>query len=157
MHYLYKITNNKNGLIYIGQAINIRRRWAEYKRAAAMDNPPQEISRAMKQDGIDNFSIEWIATCVSKQDANSIETSLVAQYKSNNKVFGYNRTPGGDNKSEEWKQHMSNVMSGEHNPRFGKISAFRGKKHTTEARAKMSAATKGKPSIMKGKRHSQEA
>ena len=40
--------------------------------------------------------------------------------------------------TEETRKKMSEAHSGEKNPMFGKISAFRGKQHTVETRRKMS-------------------
>lgn len=44
------------------------------------------------------------------------------------------------------------------NPTYnkGRVSTFKGKKHTKETKARLSAAKKGKPSPMKGKKHSIE-
>src|ERR1700722_14853841 len=109
IHYLYRITNKINGKIYIGQSVDTVRRWYEHKREAAQENPNMLISRAIKKYGNDAFEFEVIAGCKTWEDANEIETLLVAQYNSlvdNGK--GYNVALGGYNapKSEKWKQAM---------------------------------------------------
>lgn len=35
---VYKITNNINGKVYIGQSININKRWKEHKRRSQIPN-----------------------------------------------------------------------------------------------------------------------
>ena len=43
------------------------------------------------------------------------------------------------------KNTLIGKMAGEKNPMYGKVSAMKGKKHTKEAREKMSKSLKGKP------------
>jgi len=108
MHYLYKITNILNGKIYIGQTIEINRRWQAHKSYAK--NPEktgQYVHRAMGKHGINNFSFEVIATCCSVEDANEIETLLIQQYDSRNPQKGYNIKSGGQTWDDEMRQHMS--------------------------------------------------
>lgn len=103
---LYKITNLINNKVYIGQAINIVKRWSNHRRAYFLNKPTQAIHFALIKYGLDNFEFEVIACCKSQDDANFLETELVTQYNSfisNNN--GYNATYGGMNapKSDEWK------------------------------------------------------
>lgn len=60
---IYKITNTINGKIYIGQSINIRRRWNQEKRCAFNQNDTaynQLLSKAFRKYGIENFTFEVI-------------------------------------------------------------------------------------------------
>lgn len=65
MGYIYKITNNKNNKIYIGQTVKARPtdRYSQHRYLA--NHPEQEKSisylhRAMASDGLDNFTFEII-------------------------------------------------------------------------------------------------
>jgi group I intron endonuclease len=108
MHYLYRITNQLNNKVYIGQAVDPSRRWTDHKWNAKQENPIQYISRAMGKYGVENFIFEVIATCRTQEDANETETILIQQYNSRDKQFGYNIKPGGNNAphAEETKEKM---------------------------------------------------
>lgn len=113
LHYLYRVTNQVNGKIYIGQTVQPDKRWNQHRRDAA--EPKVPFHHAIKKHGAHNFTFEVIATCKSFDDANELETLLVKQYDSY--VFnrkGYNATHGGFNvpKSEEWKQKMRDWHAG---------------------------------------------
>jgi group I intron endonuclease len=57
---IYKITN-PNGKIYIGQSINIERRWKKYKDWINHNQP--KIFRSIKKHGIENHKFEIIEEC----------------------------------------------------------------------------------------------
>jgi len=98
MHYLYRITNQINKKVYIGQTVNDKRRWGAHKSYAK--NPEktgQYVHRAMAKYGIENFAYEVIVTCRTQDDANEIEDVLIKQYNSRNKDKGYNLNAGGFN------------------------------------------------------------
>jgi group I intron endonuclease len=105
IYYLYRITNKINGKIYIGQTVQPEKRWTQHKTSAASDSPRMIISYAIKKYGNDAFEFEVIAGCKTWEDANEIETLLVAQYGSL-VPNGYNVSLGGFNapKSEAWKE-----------------------------------------------------
>lgn len=63
----------------------------------------------------------------------------------------------GKHRSEDTRKKMSEALSGENNPMFGKPSAFKDKHHSAEARKKMSEALKGENNPLFGKHHSAEA
>lgn len=110
MHYLYKITNQLNGKVYIGQTIDIKGRWSAHKsNAKNPEKTGQYIHRAMAKYGVDNFTFENIATCITQEGADETESSLISQYDSRNKEFGYNLKTGASygGHSEETKQKQS--------------------------------------------------
>lgn len=53
--YIYKITNNINGQVYIGQSIHPEVRWAEHRK-----NKHSKIGKAIQKDGFENFSFQII-------------------------------------------------------------------------------------------------
>lgn len=62
---IYKITNIKNGMCYIGQAIDIAERWKQHiKRGIGADPPTQnKLYPAMLSIGVENFMFEIIEEC----------------------------------------------------------------------------------------------
>lgn len=90
---IYKITNQLNGKIYIGQSNDIIRRWSYYK------NPPNPLGyksliiAAIQKYGINNFKFEIVEEC-SVEELNAKEIYWIAYYDSYNN--GYNLTRGGD-------------------------------------------------------------
>lgn len=93
---IYKIENLINGSCYIGQSINIYKRWQDEKEAAF--NPKHgaynyPLSCAFRKYGIENFSFNILEEC-KREDLNKKEIYWIARYNSYNN--GYNQTPGGD-------------------------------------------------------------
>ena len=62
---IYKITNVKNNMCYIGQAKDIASRWNQHcKRGVGADTPTKnKIYPAMLEYGIENFTFEIIEDC----------------------------------------------------------------------------------------------
>lgn len=125
---IYMITNKINNKKYIGQSINIKRRKSEhfYKKCDMV------ISRSIFKHGKENFDFKILELCEESQ-LNELEIKYITQYKSNNRVFGYNVDNGGNctgKMSEETKQKLSEANKGEKN-------AFYGKKHTEEVKNKI--------------------
>jgi group I intron endonuclease len=102
LHYLYKVTNQIDGKIYIGQTVqNPECRWQKHK-SDANRSPKTAFHAAIRKYGSSNFIIETIATCRSFDDANMLETLLIHQYNAYIKNGrGYNATFGGKNSSKK--------------------------------------------------------
>ena len=93
MHFIYKITNQINGKIYIGQTCNPTRRWLEHvKLSKNSAKYGSYIHRAMSKDSVENFSFEIIASCRTLDDSNEIESFIINQYGSLDSAIGYNLT-----------------------------------------------------------------
>lgn len=108
MHYLYRITNQINGKIYIGQTNNPDYRWYQHCSYARGTKFKQYIHRAMAKYGVDNFCFEIIATCTNQENTNETESILIKQYDSRTNEFGYNLMIGGSygGHSEETKEKI---------------------------------------------------
>jgi group I intron endonuclease len=139
-YYLYRIVNMLTNKVYIGQTVDNKKRWAQHKAYAKKpEKTGQYIHRAMAKYGVENFIFEIIATCLTQENANEIESQLIVQYDSRNKEHGYNLMVGGAHggHSEETKQKLHeatiNQIATQGHPSLGK-------KRTEEARANMSAA-----------------
>ena len=78
---IYKITNLLNGKIYVGQTKQkIEQRFLQHSKA----NSP--LGQAMRQCGLENFTVEVIENCKTQAELNEREKFW---------PFGYNRTDGG--------------------------------------------------------------
>lgn len=86
---IYKITNISNNQCYIGQSINIEKRWKDHQRA--LDN--YAIHKALRKYGIQNFTFEIIELCKA-EELNTKEQYWIKYY--NSYINGYNETPGGE-------------------------------------------------------------
>jgi group I intron endonuclease len=140
MHFLYKITNQLNGKIYIGQSKNDKYRWRQHLYFAKNPNKTgQYIHHAMAKYGAENFEFQIIAFCRNQEDANNIENTLILQYNSRDTQFGYNLTVGGNygGHSEETKRKLSEATKQQIKE---KGHPSQGVKRSEEARQNMSAA-----------------
>lgn len=88
---IYKITNTINNKIYIGQSVNIHRRWRQHINRAGQDNTP--LHSAIYKYGIDNFVFEIVEECTIDL-LDSMEQKWI-QYYNSIIPHGYNVSLGG--------------------------------------------------------------
>jgi len=88
---IYKIENLINHKCYIGQSINIEKRWYDHKHS--IDN--FAIHSAMKKYGIENFSFEIVEEC-NEKDLDKKECFWIQEFNSL-VPNGYNMVEGGSN------------------------------------------------------------
>lgn len=103
---IYKITNQIDGKCYIGQSINILKRWTEHRYRAmskGSEGFENHFYRSIRKYGLENFSFEILEEC-PKEELNEKEQFYVAKYCSNQENFGYNLTEGGDSISQRIKK-----------------------------------------------------
>lgn len=91
---IYKITNLKNNMIYIGQSTNVKNRLKAHIQASLGISTiaSQIVHDAMAQEGLENFTFQLIEEC-NKEQLNDREKYYIEYYDSNH--YGYNRTTGG--------------------------------------------------------------
>jgi len=93
---VYKITNKVNNKVYVGQSIDIKRRWHDHKIAAFSKNNAQfdaPLYRAMRKYGIENFSFTVLEEC-DQNDLDQKERDYIKKHNSHGNN-GYNQTDGG--------------------------------------------------------------
>lgn len=93
---IYKITNLVSGKIYIGQSIQIEKRWEQHKktiRFLEQDKWYNKIYLDMYFFGIENFSFEVVEECTI-EELNEKEEYWIKYY--NSQEDGYNVTSGGN-------------------------------------------------------------
>lgn len=141
---IYKIINNINGKVYVGQSINIKTRWKEHINALKRgDSGCTLLQRAWNKYGEENFSFEILELCF-EDELDDIEIKYIKLYDAVNS--GYNIESGGNKHkrlSIDTKQKLSNsakerLSDPTKNPMYDKH-------HTDETKIKISASKKGKP------------
>jgi group I intron endonuclease len=96
LYTIYRITNNSNGKLYIGQTQRTtEQRWAAHIQVA---NQGKDLFfyRAVRKYGAENFTLDEIATCGTKQWANFLEKMWILLLNTTNPDAGYNSTKGGE-------------------------------------------------------------
>ena len=89
--YIYKITNKINGLSYIGQAKDYKKRFADHRAMMYGRQPNKKLYKAFQQFGINNFIFEVIDY---GSNYNELEKKWIKYY--NSYQNGYNQTLGGE-------------------------------------------------------------
>lgn len=90
---IYKITNLITDECYIGQAVDIYKRWCEHcKCGLGIDTPAgNKLYKSMQEYGLENFTFEVIEECDSA-DLNEKEAYFISLYQAD--VFGFNGNKG---------------------------------------------------------------
>lgn len=92
---IYKITNIINKKVYIGQSIDIEKRWGEHKRNAFNPNTHTynyPLYRAIRKYGLTNFEFEVIEE-TDRQHLTTEEQYFINLYKALDPQYGYNLVP----------------------------------------------------------------
>jgi group I intron endonuclease len=159
---IYKITNNINTKIYIGQTIqDINLRWNSHKSLLRKGNHPNDYLQASWiKYGEDSFIFEILEIITDVEILNDRESFWIGKFNSINKEKGYNLQSGGQlNRtcSAETRLKMSKSSKGkpkspEHIRKSIETKANKNIKPSLETRAKISASMKGK---VRSKKHSE--
>ena len=107
---IYRITNKINGKKYIGQSVNIEKRWTNEIASAFNENSTSfsyPLSRAFRKYGIQNFSFEVVQEC-SLSELNDAEMNWIQ--KEDSFMNGYNQTLGGDSFSSIKSESVKRVF-----------------------------------------------
>ena len=90
---IYKITDILTNACYIGQSVDIYKRWNDHcKCGLGIDTPPgNKLYKAMQEDGLENFTFELLEEC-SREDLDAKERYFIQLYQA--KEFGFNGNEG---------------------------------------------------------------
>lgn len=133
---IYRITNRKDGKVYIGCSANGVARFRSHKQALARGNHQNvHLQRAYTRDGADSFSYRIIEVVPSLDVILEREAYWIAKHRATEMEFGYNKCAyggyrGGIPHTEEGKARIS--------------AANKGRPKSAEHRAKIGVANKGK-------------
>lgn len=114
---IYKLTNIRNGKVYIGLTTRtLPCRLREHEREAA-GKARMVIARAIRKHGMASFLVEELAQAETFEELLALEQKFIAEYRSNEHRLGYNRTSGGDGstgavRSEAFKEAARLRMTG---------------------------------------------
>ena len=90
---IYKITNIQTDESYIGQSLDIYKRWSEHCKAGlGIDTPVgNKLYKAIQSYGLENFTFELLCQC-PKEQLDEKERYFISLYQAD--TFGYNSTIG---------------------------------------------------------------
>ena len=90
---IYKITNIITDECYIGQAVDIYKRWNDHcKCGLGIDTPPgNKLYKSMQEYGLENFTFELLTEC-KQSELNEKEKYFIELYQAN--IYGMNSTGG---------------------------------------------------------------
>ena len=103
-HYIYLIINKLNGHMYVGQTINIKKRWSEHSRPSRNKTA---IERAFNKYGKDNFILKILQVIDNSIEANDREIYWIDYFDTYENILHYNMHIGG------------NAQCGKNNPMYG--------------------------------------
>lgn len=128
---IYVIINKINSKVYVGQAININRRWKQHKyKLKKNKHTNKHLQNAWNKYGEENFEFMILEIC-NEYFLDKKEKYYIRQLYSILKNFGYNKIYGGKSNrhTEETKKKIS--------------EGNKGKIVTEESRIRMSKSHKG--------------
>lgn len=145
----YLVTNKINGKQYVGQTTrSMERRWKLHCYKGSI------LFNAITKYGASNFTYAILSECSSIEQLNDAEAYWIDHYQTLAPI-GYNITPGGKGytRTEANRKSLSLSHIGK---QTGKDHPMYGKKHTEEAKLKMSLPNIGNQNA-KGYKHTDEA
>lgn len=165
---VYKITNEANGKVYIGQSIDIDERIKRHKRDLGNG---RSVCGELQHDYDENpNSISFSILCeCSVDELDEMEKGYIEEYDSTNPLKGYNKRVWGNwmtrTVSSETRKKLSDGKAGDKNPMYGyhpteeelAERSERMKKHSNEISARMKGRFAGDKHPMYGKHHTAES
>ena len=120
MYQIYKITNQKNGMVYIGSSIEVERRWRQHKEASVNEKDHRynyPLMVAFREFGIANFTFEVVDTLPTWEAMIEAEHNWIIK-ENCVKPNGYNQTDKTD--SPMFDPAIATKMSDTKREKYGK-------------------------------------
>lgn len=154
---IYQIRCRLDGKIYVGSAVNIRRRWRghRYQLREGCHHSPR-LQNAWNKYGADAFSFEVLRLVEGRDHLIQVEQEHLDRLQPWRREVGYNiytraESPRGTKLSAETRAKLSAARKNPSPETRAKLAeASRGRKWSPETRAKMMV-------ILKGRRHTPES
>lgn len=141
---IYKITNTKNGMFYIGSSVNIKRRWSHHKSELKNNrHHNQYLQNAYNKYGKECFVFEIL---MKTEDTLAEEQRILDFYFIRQQHMLYNIATvttapmEGKKHSEEVKILLSEKLSGSNHPHYEKPVSKEWREKISSARKKYSHA-----------------
>jgi group I intron endonuclease len=134
---VYRFVHLDTGRSYVGAAKNMKGRLTAH-RHLVRHGSGSHIHNAIRAYGWESFSVEVLELCETETDTLAAEVFWVDWYDAMS-PSGFNLTSGG-----EKSKHISDAT------RVKMSASNRGRKHSAESRALMSAQRKGRPVLPDG-------
>ena len=121
---IYMILNKVNNKVYIGQSVDIYKRWAKHKRELRNNKHDNDhLQKSWNRDGEQCF--DFIILCECPQNKlNEMEQYYILCFNSKYREFGYNKDMGGKAKTfirETTKKRLREANIGENSPVARKV------------------------------------
>jgi len=135
---VYKIVNIVNNKLYFGVTkCDLKKRWNEHKCKSRSGK--SHLYCSIRKYGIDNFIIEEVFKCNTESEMYELEVDMIKKYQTNNPLFGYNNSIGGEvsSKGKKLSKETKSIIS-----KFQKERVRN--PHSKETKDKMSKSAKGR-------------
>lgn len=150
-----------DGRVYVGQTtLELKRRKRQHAYRAKKGDRREAFQIALLDEGFENFQWDEIDTAETQEELDQKEKRWVVHYKSDDPQYGYNTFEGGSNSKHtaETKRKISEANKGkqrsvEVRQKYSEYARNRPAEH----QRKITESKKGKPSGMKGKKHTLDA
>lgn len=100
---VYSITNKVNGKVYIGSAVDFKKRWGAHKRCLKKGvHPNSYLQKAWNKHGSVSFIFAVLEYELDPKKLLEIEQRWMDLYQAHNRHLGYNITPEAGSTAQMW-------------------------------------------------------
>lgn len=118
---VYRLVNLINSKCYVGLTKNLTNRIREHKKCSSGKYKIYcYIHKSIKKYGFENFQLEILELC-NKENVIDREQYYITLFNSNNSIFGYNLTSGGEHPKDNDETLLKRRLS---NPKMRKVASY---------------------------------